>query len=126
VELGKRGERSVLGRLPEQKEAAELQEAVELEEQVLEEQGEQRQEEVLEPLEFQVSPEQEAGLSAPEFGVALFPLCFLMNEIPSGPECQLSLVLGWQPVFFGYFRLPYFSFETLRRNNPKARSSVKG
>jgi hypothetical protein len=43
-----------------------------------------------------------------KFGVALFPLCFLMNEIPSGPEQQLSPVLGWRPVFFGYFRLAYF------------------
>jgi hypothetical protein len=112
VEPGKAEEKSVQGKLPEQEEAVELQEAVEREEQVLEEQGEQRQEEVLEPLEFQVSPEQEVGLSVPEFGVALSPLCLLMNEIPSRPEQQLSPVLGWRPVFFEYFRLPYFSFET--------------
>jgi hypothetical protein len=75
-------EKSVQGKLPEQEEA------VEREEQVLEEQGEQKQEEVLEPLELQVSPEQEAGLSVPEFGGALSPLCLLMNEIPWWPGQQ--------------------------------------
>jgi len=112
VELGKAEKKSVQGKLSEQEEAVELKEGVELEEQVLEEREEQRQEEVVAPLELQVSPEQEAKLPVPEFAGALSPLCLPMKEIPSGPEQQLLPVLGWRPVFFGYFRLPYFSFVT--------------
>jgi hypothetical protein len=52
VEPGKKvEEKAVRGRQPEQEEA------VEREKQVLEDQGEQEQEEVLAPLELQVSPE---------------------------------------------------------------------
>jgi hypothetical protein len=66
---------------------------------------------VLAPLELQVSPEQGAGPPLPEFEVVLSLFLLPMNEIPSGPEQQLSSVLGWWPAFFGYFRSPYFSFE---------------
>lgn len=93
--------------------------------QVLEEQGEQK-EAVLAPLELQVSPEQEVGLPAPEFVVAMSPLCLPMNELPSGPVQRVPPFLRWQPAFSGHFRLAYFSFELLNRNTPGSRISAKG